>query len=69
MNRRSSNLTPTHAEESKAEELALRLEGMEDPFKEQWNATAAKVKSKSKFAAYQSYSLKTMIVKAIDDLR
>jgi hypothetical protein len=69
MNRRSSNLTPTHAEESKAEELALRLEGMEDPFKEQWNATAAKVKSKSKFAAYQSYSLKTMIVKANDDLR
>lgn len=69
MNRRSSNLTPTHAEESKAEDLALRLEGMEDPFKEQWTATAAKVKSKSKFVAFQSYSLKTMIVKANDDLR
>jgi|LauGreDrversion4_2_1035121.scaffolds.fasta_scaffold500787_2 phosphatidylinositol 4-kinase len=54
---------------SSAAEDAKQLDGMDDPFSEHWAAVFAKVRASSSFAAYQSYGLKTMIVKANDDLR
>ena len=54
---------------SSAAEDARQLDGMDDPFSEHWAAVFVKVRASSSFAAYQSYGLKTMIVKANDDLR
>lgn len=45
------------------------MDGMDDPFKEKWRALENKHLSISEFKQYKSYKLRTMIVKANDDLR
>ena len=47
----------------------VNLDGMEDPFKEKWRTLEKKHYDISDYKAYKSYRLKTMIVKANDDLR
>jgi hypothetical protein len=49
--------------------LESRLEGMEDPFKENFAKLDLIVRKTSLFSSYKTYSLKMMIVKANDDLR
>lgn len=47
----------------------MQMEGMEDPFNESWHQQKLRIKKKSQYSGYQTYELKTLIVKANDDLR
>ena len=47
----------------------LSLEGMDNPFKDKWRNQEKKYYSTSNYGSYSSYKLKTLIVKANDDLR
>lgn len=49
--------------------MEARLEGMEDPFMENFLAVDKRVRRHSLYSGYKSYSLKMIIVKANDDLR
>lgn len=42
---------------------------MDDPFKDKWRMIEKKYYNISEYSSYKSYRLKTMIVKANDDLR
>ena len=45
------------------------LDGMEDPFKDRWKNIERKYLDMSEHKQYQTFKLKTFIVKSNDDLR
>ncbi len=45
------------------------LDGMDDPFKGRWMTLEKESKATSEYGNYNTYKLRTMIVKANDDLR
>ncbi len=49
--------------------LEKRLEGMPDPFEKSWEETMAGYRQKSEYSQFDSYEIKSYIVKGNDDLR
>jgi phosphatidylinositol 4-kinase len=49
--------------------LEKRLEGMEDPFSESWEDTVTRCRQKSPYGQFESYDIKSYIIKGNDDVR